>query len=87
MNRGKLFNKDLTEEDIYQSIRENLIIAASMTNATYNILEVADEMKNVNPSKVYDAVAESGKNVTAFIENAEKLVNILNSLDIEINEN
>jgi hypothetical protein len=52
MNRGKLFNKDLAEEDIYQSIRENLIIAASMTNATYNILEMADEMKNVNPSKV-----------------------------------
>jgi hypothetical protein len=84
MKRNKLFNNDLTEENVYQAIRENLIIAASMTNATYNILEMADEMKNIDPSKVYDTVAQSGKNVTAFIENAARLADILDS--IEFNE-
>lgn len=85
MNREKLFNKDLTEEDIYQSIRENLITAASMSNAAFRILnEIANSNTSGLTEKAFEAVVDIGKNSSAFIENAEKLVNILNNLDIEV---
>ncbi len=85
MNREKLFNGDLTEESIYQSIRENLVIAASMSNAAFKILnEIADSKTSVLTERAFEAVVDIGENSSAFIENAEKLVNILNNLDIEV---
>lgn len=81
MDKKKLFNNDLTEEIVCQAIRENLIIAASLAKATYSILNKAEERENLDSSKLYIAVAEAGKNTIAFVENAERLVNLLNKLE------
>lgn len=85
MNRYRLFNNDLKEEDIYQTIRDNLIIAASMSNAANKILwEAAEDNTKGLTKNIFEGAVDAGKNASIFIANAEKLIKILNNLDIEV---
>ena len=86
MNKYKLFNNDLKEENIYQTIRDNLVIAASMSNAAIQMLWAATEDSTTGLTKeVFETIVNCGKNASIFITNAEKLSDILNNLDIEAN--